>query len=174
VSTTYAALAYGTMLAVSLIASVTDFRSGLIPNWLTLPTLLLGPCLGAAFEGARGAGLSALGVLIAGGIPLFFQRVGGMGGGDVKLFAALGGLGGARLGLEIELIAVSCACLWGFTKLTYQGHLLASLHTSARLFANMFLPAEHKHSVVGTQLTYLRIGSAIFAGTVLAIAKRVV
>jgi prepilin peptidase CpaA len=166
-------MVYATMLAVSLIASVTDFRRGLIPNWLTLPALLLGPCLGAAFLGVRGAALSLLGVLIAGGIPLFFSRSGGMGGGDVKLFAALGGLGGARLGLEIELMSLSCACLWGLTKLAYQGRLLASLHTSARLFANMFLPAEHHRSVAHAQLTYLRIGSAIFAGTLLAITKRV-
>ncbi|HET8939499.1 MAG TPA: A24 family peptidase, partial [Polyangiales bacterium] len=102
-STTHAAWVYGTMLALSAIASVTDLRSGLIPNWLTLPALVLGPCMGAAFLGVRGAALSALGVLIAGGIPLLFHRLGGMGGGDVKLFAALGGLGGARLGLEIEL-----------------------------------------------------------------------
>lgn len=170
-STTQAAVVYASMLAVSAIASVTDFRSGLIPNWLTLPALLLAVCLGATFGGANGAGLSVLGILVAGGLPLLFLRFGGMGAGDVKLFAALGGLGGARLGLEIELFALSCACLWGVVKLTYQGQLLASLHTSARLFANIFLPAKHRRSVAAEQLTQLRIGSVIFAGTVLAIVR---
>ena len=161
-SATQAAVVYASMLAVSLIASVTDFRSGLIPNWLTLPTLLLGPCLGAAFAGGHGAALSLLGMLIAGGLPLLFLHLGGMGGGDVKLFAALGGLGGARLGLEIEAFALSCACLWGVAKLAYQGQLMGSLHSSVRLFTNLFLPVKHRRSVAVEQLTQLRIGSAIF------------
>lgn len=172
-STTHAYLVYGTMLTVTLIASVTDYRSGLIPNWLTLPTLLLGPCIEAAFGGMRGAAFSLLGIVIAGGIPLLFHRLGGMGGGDVKLFAALGGLGGPRLGLEIELLALCCAFFWGIAKLTYQGHLLASLRTSLRLFTNIFLPAKQKQSVPEEELTYLRIGSAIFAGTLLAVVNRV-
>ena len=171
-STTQAAVLYGTMLVVALIASVTDFRSGLIPNWLTWPTLLLGPCLNATFGGTRGAGLALLGIVIAGSLPLLFLRLGGMGAGDVKLFAALGGLGGPRLGLEIELWAMSCVCCWGFARLALQGQLLASLHTSARLIANLFMPVKQQRSVADEQLTYLRIGSAIFAGTLFALATR--
>jgi prepilin peptidase CpaA len=167
------AVAYGAMLTVTLIASVTDFRSGLIPNWLTFPALLLGPCLGAASDGWQGAGSALLGIVIAGSIPVLFHSLRAMGAGDVKLFAALGGLGGVRFGLEIELYAMSCACGWGIVMLTYRGSLLASLQTSVRLFANVFLPAEQQRSVATAELTQLRIGSAIFAGTLLAVARRV-
>jgi prepilin peptidase CpaA len=173
VSTTHVYLVYGSMLLITLIASVTDVRSGLIPNWLTFPSLLLGPCIEAAYGGMRGLAFSVLGIVIAGGIPLLFHRMGGMGGGDVKLFAALGGLGGPRLGLEIELLALSCAFCWGIAKLTYRGHLLSSLGTSFQLFANIFRTEKHKQVVPEEELTYLRIGSAIFAGTLLAVVNRV-
>ena len=157
------------MLAIALIASITDLRTGLIPNWLTFPALALSLLLGAANAGFRGVAGALLGMLIAGVLPAIFQRLGGMGGGDVKLFAALGGLGGPRLGLEIELLAVTCACVWGLAKLTYQGQLLRALGNSGRLFVNLFLPTEHHRPIDPEQLTPLRIGSAIFAGTAFAV-----
>lgn len=166
-------LVYGTMLSVTLIASVTDVRTGLIPNWLTLPALFVGPVIAAAFGGLQAFGVSMLGILVAGGIPYVFHRMGGMGGGDVKVFAALGGLGGPRLGLEIELMALSCAFFWGIAKLAYHGRLFSSLRKSGRLFANVFLPAKHQRPVPEEELTYLRIGSAIFLGTLLAVVNRV-
>jgi hypothetical protein len=75
--------------------------------------------------------------------------------------------------LEIELMALSCAFFWGLAKLAYHGHLLSSLRNSARLFANVFVPAKHRYPVPLEELTYLRIGSAIFAGTLLAVVNRV-
>jgi prepilin peptidase CpaA len=162
-------LVYGAMLSVTLVASVTDVRSGLIPNWLTLPTLLLGPLIEASFGGLRGFLLSLLGILVAGAVPLLFHRLGAMGGGDVKLFAALGGLGGPRLGLEIELLALACAFFWGIAMLAYRGHLARALANSGRLLINLVLPAKHQRPVASEQLTSLRIGSAIFAGTLIAV-----
>lgn len=167
--TTHAYVVYGIMLVLTLIASVTDWRSGLIPNWLTLPALLLGPVVECAFDGTRGLISALLGILVAGTVPVIFYRIGGMGGGDVKLFAALGGLGGPRLGLEIELLALSCAFFWGVAKLTYDGHLTRSLRNSGRVLTNIFLPERHRKPVVTEQLTTLRIGSAIFVGTLIAL-----
>lgn len=157
------------MLAIAFIATITDWRSGLIPNWLTLPALALSLLLGAAHAGLRGFAGALLGILVAGLVPAIFQRIGGMGGGDVKLFAALGGLGGPRLGLEIELLALTCAFFWGLAKLTYQGQLLRALGNSGRLFVNLFMPAKHRKPIDPEQLTSLRIGSAIFAGTAIAV-----
>jgi prepilin peptidase CpaA len=161
---------YGAMLVVTLLAGVTDLRSGLIPNWLTLPVLVAGPLLAAALEGWRGFIGGLLGIVVAGLVPLMFYRLGGMGGGDVKLFAALGALGGPKLGLEIELLALSCAFFWGVLRLAYEGRLGRAFGNSGRLFVNAFVPERKRKPVVPEQLTSLRIGAAIFFGTLLTVA----
>jgi prepilin peptidase CpaA len=163
---------YAAMLLIALIASASDLRTGLIPNWLTFPTLIVAPLMGAAFDGTRGLVGSLLGIVICGLVPLVFHRLGAMGGGDVKLFAALGALGGPGLGLEIELLALSCAFFWGLAVLTFRGDLLRSLATSGRLAVNVFVPENRRRPIAPEQLTSLRIGAAIFAGTLLAVMDR--
>jgi prepilin peptidase CpaA len=163
---------YGAMLALTLVASVTDLRSGLIPNRLTLPVLVIAPLIEAAFGGWRGFIGSLLGILICGLVPLIFHRLGAMGGGDVKLFAALGALGGASIGLEIELLALSLAFFWGLLVLAYRGQLWRALGTSGVLMFNMFLPTSRRRPVVTQELTSLRIGAAILGATVLAVLDR--
>jgi prepilin peptidase CpaA len=163
---------YGCMLAITLIASVTDLRSGLIPNRLTLPVLLIAPLLGAALGGLRGFVSALLGIVICGLVPFIFHRLGAMGGGDVKLFAALGALGGPSIGLEIELLALSFAFFWGLMVLAYRGRLLRALGTSGMLVFNVFLPENRRRLVEPQELTSVRIGAAILAGTCLAVLDR--
>jgi prepilin peptidase CpaA len=162
-------IVYAVMLAITLIACVTDLRTGLIPNWLTLPALIAGPLLWAARSGLSGLGASSIGIVVAGLVPLVFWRLGGMGGGDVKLFAALGGLAGPKLGLEVELLALACAFVWGLVRLAYDGRLLRALGNSGRIMLNPFLPSKHRRQVDSEQLTTMRIGAAIFIGTLIAV-----
>jgi prepilin peptidase CpaA len=163
---------YGAMLLISFIASITDLRTGLIPNRLTLPALVIAPLIGAAFGGLRGFVGALLGIVICGLVPLIFHRLGAMGGGDVKLFAALGGFAGPSVGLEIELLSLSFAFLWGMLVLAYRGRLLRALGTSGQLMFNVVLPASRRREVAPEALTSLRIGAAIFAGTALALIDR--
>jgi prepilin peptidase CpaA len=76
--------------AVLAVATFTDLRSRRIPNWLTIPFLVLGFVVPVWFEGKQGLLMSVegfgLGTLIYG--LLFWM--GGMGMGDVKLVAAIG------------------------------------------------------------------------------------
>lgn len=78
-----------TMIALS-VATFTDLRSRIIPNWLVLPFLLAGITVSIWYGGWHGAGQSlmglGLGILIYG--VLFWM--GSMGAGDVKLAAAIG------------------------------------------------------------------------------------
>jgi prepilin peptidase CpaA len=143
------------MLSIAWLASVTDRRNGLIPNWLTFPSLLLGPSLAAAYGGAPGAALSLLGITIAGGCALIVYGLGGLGGGDVKLFAALAGLSGPRVGLEIELLALCCALLWGLAERLRGKQLRRAAGGQQR---------EHA--------LFVRLGGAIFAGTLIALARQ--
>jgi prepilin peptidase CpaA len=146
------------LLSISLVASVTDARTGLIPNWLTLSALLLGPSIAAAYGGIPGIALSLLGIMIAGGCAFTVYRLGGLGGGDVKLFAALAGVSGPRMGLEIELFALCCALLCGVTQRLRSKQLLAGQRALARL-------QQH-------ELGFVRLGGAIFAGTLIALARQ--
>ena len=94
---------------ITLIAAVTDVRTGLIPTRLTLPVLVLAVVGNGLVLGLDAVWLSLLGALFCGATPFLFHRMGAMGGGDVKLFAALGALAGPPLGLEIQLLSLMAA-----------------------------------------------------------------
>jgi prepilin peptidase CpaA len=171
----YLHIVYGALIATTLIAAVTDFRTGLIPNWLTLPALALAIALHGAFLGAPAAGLSALGAVICGATPLLFFRLGAMGGGDVKLFAALGAIAGPGLGLEIQLLSMTAAFIYGLCLMTYRGQLLHTLRNVGRVFIGIFWPPARarREGQDPPELTSLRIGAAIFAGVALAVGNRI-
>lgn len=99
-------------LAVCAIASITDWRSWRIPNWLTLPALALGLGLGV-FDGGQGLLAALVGALVCGLTPLILCALGAMGGGDLKLLMSMGALLGAKLGLTAQLYAFAAASVWG-------------------------------------------------------------
>ena len=78
--------------------AVTDWKTGKIPNWLTLPAMLGGLVfwvVAGRLDGsgaATGLARSAL-ALAVGLVPMaILFAVGGIGGGDVKLMGAIGAL----------------------------------------------------------------------------------
>lgn len=77
-------------VALVATAAITDLRSRRIPNVLTGPALLLGFVSWAVSRGWSGMGQSLLGTLLAVGLLGLFCFLGGMGMGDLKLFAAVG------------------------------------------------------------------------------------
>ena len=113
---------------VAAIAAVFDWRTGRIPNVLTLGTLLLAPvthfvsalAASGVSAGATAAGWSALTSAVTALVPAgLYYGASAIGGGDVKLLAALGavlgggsgGLSGVTLGLEAELNAFLAAAI---------------------------------------------------------------
>jgi prepilin peptidase CpaA len=78
------------VVAISVIACVTDLRTRRIPNILTFGAALAGVVAHTALGGAAGALTAGAGWLTGLIIFLPFFALGGMGGGDVKLLAALG------------------------------------------------------------------------------------
>jgi prepilin peptidase CpaA len=76
--------------ALVLGAAVTDLRSRRIPNALVLPFLVLAIVSAALSDGWSGVGQSLLGAGIGAGAMAAFCVLGGMGMGDLKLFAAVG------------------------------------------------------------------------------------
>jgi prepilin peptidase CpaA len=84
-------------LVCAITGSVFDVRSRRIPNFITLPGILLGLLLHFAFGGWKQLGLAALAGLICGVLFLIFWLAGGMGAGDVKLMTAVATIAGMPL-----------------------------------------------------------------------------
>ena len=78
------------VIAISLIACVTDLRTRRIPNVLTFGAAVAGLVTHTAIGGSTSALTAGGGWLTGLLIFLPFFALGGMGGGDVKLLAALG------------------------------------------------------------------------------------
>jgi prepilin peptidase CpaA len=83
-------IAWAPILISLAIATVSDIRSRRIPNWVVAPLLSAGITASAILYGWRGLGESLSGVALAAFVTGIQYRVGGMGMGDVKLFAAIG------------------------------------------------------------------------------------
>jgi prepilin peptidase CpaA len=97
-----------TAAACALVASVFDVKSRRIPNFITIPSFLLGLALHLALGGWKQL-LSALaGGIVCGLVFLIFYIAGGMGAGDVKLIMAVGCLAGlSHVSYLLVLTAIS-------------------------------------------------------------------
>ncbi len=85
------------------IAGVWDLRKGIIPNWLTLPGLLLGFGWHFARSGWTGLLFALGGAVLMAVFFLIPYLLGGLGAGDLKLVLALGALLGPREGVQVAL-----------------------------------------------------------------------
>lgn len=164
-------------LAITLLltaaAAITDLRTGLIPNRLVAVGAALTLTVGAALAAQSGlAGLaryalSALvGLCIVSVVPALLYRMGGLGGGDLKLLAVVGAALGPYLGLEAELYAFACVLLYAPARLLLEGKLRRAAQVSGALMLRPFIPRRfRKKSLPLEELTEFRFGPAIFAGT---------
>ena len=82
----YIALVAGFITA----AAVTDYRTRKIPNWLTVPTAILGLAYHSFAPGGFGPWMALAGFAIGFCLLLLPWLLGGGGMGDVKMLAALG------------------------------------------------------------------------------------
>ncbi len=163
-------------VAAAFLAALIDWRTGQIPNWLTLGLLAIAPVAHAVADGVTGGlnaasvsfGFSVLGAAVCALAPLMIWLSGGGGGGDLKIFAALGALLGSSLGLEAEMYAFIGASLYSMAWMAYEGKLLQTLSRTASLVINPFLPAAKRRVLPEAMMTELRFGPSIFLGTLLA------
>src|SRR5260370_42495203 len=87
-------IAWWPTLIVLAVATFTDLHSRRIPNWLVLPFMLAGIGVSGWLHGWRGIGQSLSGLGLGALLLAVLYWLGGMGMGDLKLFAAIaGGIG---------------------------------------------------------------------------------
>jgi prepilin peptidase CpaA len=173
-----------TCVAITAVAAVTDFRTGRIPNWLTLPAILAGPIVWGWYGGLRALNTdpmmgSALGSFVSAAIcggslyfGLYRKRISGehaIGAGDIKLFGALGSLGLIALGLESMFYAVAVGTMFTLARLAWRGVLLETLGNALFILINPVLPKARRRELNRENLTKMRFGVSIFVGTLFAV-----
>jgi prepilin peptidase CpaA len=127
------------LLLVVGTAAWSDFRTRQIPNEITVPGAVLGFALYVWHSGVQGAWTSLEGALLGLGIFIVFFLVGGMGAGDVKLFAAVGSLVGPQ---ALLLVFVFTGVLGGIVAgavAIWRGHLRANLPYGAVIAGGTFI-----------------------------------
>lgn len=163
----------GFAVLVAAVAAAFDWRTGHIPNWLTLGPLCAAPvahagyyfAIGRSSDALQAGAFSVLGAVVCGAVPLLFYRQGAIGGGDVKLLAALGAICRPMLGLELQFYAYMAAAVFAPARLAYDGKLMRVMGNTFALVANPFLPKHRRREITPEMMTWLRFAPAIFAGT---------
>jgi prepilin peptidase CpaA len=158
---------------VSAVAAWTDFRTGFIPNWLTVGTLAAAIVLhfvvgwrhDGFYFGLEEAGFSIAGAVFCSIGPGVMYRAGGMGGGDLKLFAAIGALLQPLLGIEAEAYGLFAGAVIALANMAYRGTLLRTLGSSFSLLFNPMRARENRREIPHEALTWFRLGPSIFIGT---------
>lgn len=172
----YQHVVFALAVAVAAVSAALDWRKGEIPNWITLPALVIAPLFhtsrallaketmeASLLEGAYSLGGAALCAVV----PLLLFRQSAIGGGDVKLFVALGAILQPVFGVEAQMYGFFAGAILAPARLAYEGKLLSTLKNSFSIGANLFLPKAQQRSVDATALSWFRLGPAIFLGVVL-------
>lgn len=165
-------------LLLATLAALIDFRTGHIPNGLTVSALVLLPAARVVAEAESSHGLGAAawmqGAISLGGalacafVPLALLSKGAIGGGDVKLFAALGAALGPVIGIEAEFYAFVAAGVVLPARLVYEGRLWKTCLQMA-VFAVNPAAREKQKAIAGDLTHFFRMGPAIATGMLVTV-----
>lgn len=160
-------------IAVALSAAWTDWRTRRIPNWLTVPGLILGIGTNAIQHGWPGAkaSLEGAGLALLILLPLVLMR--GLGAGDWKLMGALGAFLGPLGLLKALLASVLISGLMAYIHLVRLGRFvetLRNLFTLVRGFVSFGVRPHPQLSLDNPKLVKLPFGVAAALATVLCCA----
>lgn len=152
-----------------------DWRTGEIPNWLTLGAIgsgVIGRAIVSSHTGSAGwlIAFGAIGAGICVLVPLVMHRIGMMGGGDLKLLAGMGALLGPFVGMEAQFYAFMVGVIAALVRLAWRGRLLASVGSTLLMAKNAFVVREH-HAPVPEELAgSIRFAPYAFAATAVTAA----
>jgi prepilin peptidase CpaA len=131
------AVALGLAVLIALLAGWTDWRSRRIPNWLTVPGLLIGLTVNTVAGGWVGLKVALLGVGLGLLVLLPFVLVRSLGAGDWKLAGALGAFVGPGALLDLLMVSVFIAGVMALALVIYKGRLRQTFRNIGRMLASM-------------------------------------
>ncbi len=126
-------------------AGILDWRSRRIPNWLTIPALLIGLAVNFATAGIAGGlqSLEGAAVALVVLLPVVFLR--GLGGGDWKLMGALGAWLGPGQVLMILLVTIFLSGLLALVQIIRAKRFLATVRNVWELLRGFFIFGLQPH-----------------------------
>jgi prepilin peptidase CpaA len=124
-------------VALALIAGWTDLRSRRIPNWLTVPGLVIGMVANTVLGGWSGLKTSLLGALIGLALLLPFVLLRSLGAGDWKLAGALGSFAGPALLMDLLVGSVFVAGLMAVALIIYKGRVRQTLRNIGHILISL-------------------------------------
>jgi prepilin peptidase CpaA len=127
----------GCAVLLACAAGWMDLRSRRIPNWLTVPGLLLGIALRAATGGWIGLKAALLGAGLGLLLLLPFVLLKALGAGDWKLAGALGAFVGPGLLTDLLLASIFVAGLMALGLIIYKRRLGETLRNIVHLVASL-------------------------------------
>jgi len=157
-------------LALALSAAWTDWRTRKIPNWLTVPALLLGLAVHSVVAGWPGATTSLEGAGLALGLLLPLVLLRGLGAGDWKLMGALGAFLGPVLLLYVLLGSVLLSGLMAVVEVMRTHRVketMRNVYVLVRGFLSFGLRKNPEISLDNPGLLKLPFGVAVAAATVI-------
>lgn len=164
-------------LAVTSVAAFSDWRTGKIPDVLTLGTLAAAPIAQAALAYVEdttaiaalyGFAVSILGAAAGGILPFLLLRAGGMSGGDVKLFCALGALAGPVFAVHAVTYAMVAALVQGLSLVARRKSVGATWRNVRALWSRPLVRRAHAEKEPLPALTTMRLALSTFLGTCVA------
>src|SRR5437879_4642008 len=138
----------GVWLLPALLAGAagwTDWRSRRIPNWITVPGLVLGVVVNSLASGWPGAKAAVLGALLGVALLLPFVLIKSLGAGDWKLVGALGAFLGPGPLVTVLVVAIFVAGVMAMALIIYKRRVRQALRNVGRILAALFtlrLPAS--------------------------------
>jgi prepilin peptidase CpaA len=149
-----------------------DLKSRRIPNFVTLPTIIIAPVLNGVFWGLPGLKSSLAGFFIGLAVLIIPFALGGMGGGDVKFLAAIGAMKGSPFILYAAVYSAFAGGIMALGVLLYRGQLLTLLKKWIFALINVFVPGVVSIPKIDSESIdkqVLPYGVAIGVGTVFAL-----
>jgi prepilin peptidase CpaA len=130
------ALLLPALLAIT--AGWTDWRSRRIPNWLTVPGLLLGIAVNSWLRGWHGTKDSLLGAGLGLLLLLPFVLLKSLGAGDWKFAGALGAFLGPENLLTVLVLGILVNGLMAVIMVIQKKRVRQTAHNMARMLAAVF------------------------------------
>jgi prepilin peptidase CpaA len=159
--------------AVALAAAGFDWRTGRIPNTLTLGALLLAVPIHAGLSPPGhtidGVESSLLGAAVCTVPFLVGWRLGWIAGGDVKLVAAMGALGGIQHGLTSVFLGLFCAASFIFLRFCWEGVLFRAISNSVAVAVSRTIRKDHAVEASPHLTSTLRLGPFALAGAAMSL-----
>lgn len=130
---------------LAVIAGYTDWRSSRIPNWLTLPGLLMGIAAQGLAGGWPGTKDSLLGAGLGLAVLLPFVIIRALGAGDWKLVGALGAFLGPRPLILVLMVTILVNGVIALAMIIWKRRVRETARNFGRMlaaFATMQLPGR--------------------------------